>query len=48
MYGVNDNILISSRPQNISEINYKQDIEEIIVNSGYHSDEMSETDTEKA
>jgi len=48
MYSVNDDILISSRPQNLSEYDYKVDIEKIMDNSGYHSDEVSETDIEKA
>jgi hypothetical protein len=48
MYSVNDKFLISSRPRNILENDYKEDIEKIMTNSGYHSNEMSETDIEKA
>jgi hypothetical protein len=48
MYNTNDDILMSSRPQSLTEDIYKEDIEVIIDDGKYHSDEMSETDDEKA
>jgi hypothetical protein len=48
MYNVNDEILVGCRPSSLSKDDYKADIETIISNSAYHSDEMSETDDEKA
>ncbi|CAG8769379.1 10835_t:CDS:1, partial [Funneliformis caledonium] len=47
MYNANDNILIISQSQNLSEKTYKNDIREIFDNSLYHSDEISETDIKK-
>jgi len=48
MYNTNDDVLISSRPSSLSEKNYKQDLEDIMDDKEYHSDEVSETDDEKA
>lgn len=48
MYNTNDDVLISSKPQSLSDSTYKRDIKEIISNGSYHSDEVSETDDEKA
>lgn len=48
MYNTNDSILLDCRPSNITERQYKKDLEEIMDNSMYHSDEVSETDEEKA
>lgn len=48
MYNSKDEILTSSRPQNLSEETFLRDVEEIIDSKYYHSDEISETDIEKA
>jgi len=48
MYNVNDEILVSSRPKSLIEETYKDNITEIINSSHYHSDEVLETDIEKA
>ncbi|CAG8711772.1 9434_t:CDS:2, partial [Funneliformis caledonium] len=48
MYNINDDILTSSKPQSLSEKKYREDLEEIIDDGKYHSDEASETDNEKA
>ena len=48
MYNTNDETLANYRPSNVSEDDYKADIEAIIGNGAYHSDEVSETDDEKA
>jgi hypothetical protein len=48
MYNSNDPALVYSRPSSLSEKDFKEDIEEIVVNGAYHSDEVSETDEEKA
>jgi hypothetical protein len=47
MYNTNDDILINYRPGRLSEIEYKEDLEAVIANGAYHSDEVSETDDEK-
>src|SRR5256714_15450771 len=47
MHNTNDNILINYRPDSLQEDNYIADIEAIIENGAYHSDEVSETDDEK-
>ncbi|CAG8602108.1 5669_t:CDS:2 [Funneliformis caledonium] len=40
MYNMNDENLVSLRPQSLPEETFKEDIAEIIDNSHYHSDEM--------
>src|SRR5437764_9424195 len=47
MHNTNDGILINYRPDSLQEDNYIVDIEAIIENGAYHSDEVSETDDEK-
>ena len=47
MHNTNDNVLITYRPDSLQEDNYIADIEAIIENGAYHSDEVSETDDEK-
>ncbi len=47
MYNTNDDILINYRPGRLSESEYKVDLESVIANGAYHSDEVSETDNEK-
>lgn len=47
MYNTNDDILINYRPGSLLENEYKEDLEAIIANGAYHSDEISETDEEK-
>ena len=47
MHNTNDDILINYRPDSLQEDNYIADIEAIIENGAYHSDEVSETDDEK-
>jgi hypothetical protein len=47
MYNTNDDILINYRPGRLSESEYKVDLESVIANGAYHSDEVSETDDEK-
>ncbi len=42
MYDVNDPVLIQIRPKNLSDSNYRNDIKQIIANSSYHLDEISE------
>src|SRR2546423_13531192 len=42
-----DDILINYRPDSLQKDNYIADIEVIIENGAYHSDEVSETDDEK-
>ena len=42
-----DDILITYCPDSLQEDNYIADIEAIIENGTYHSDEVSETDDEK-
>ncbi len=43
MHNTNDDILINYRPDSLQEDNYIADIEAIIENGAYHSDEVSET-----
>lgn len=47
MYNTNDEVLTSSLPPSLSEDTFRQDIAEIMDNTNYHSDEVSETDIEK-
>jgi len=47
MHNTNDDILINYRPDSLQEDNYIADIEAIIENGAYHSDEVSETDDER-
>jgi len=47
MHNTNDDILINYRPDSLQEGNYIADIEAIIENGAYHSDEVSETDDER-
>jgi len=47
MHNTNDEILTNYRPDSLQEDNYIADIEAIIENGAYHSDEVSETDNEK-
>src|SRR5204863_8787787 len=46
MHNTNDDILINYRPDSLQEDNYIADIEAIIENGAYQSDEVSETDDE--
>jgi hypothetical protein len=48
MYNTDDEVLVTCRPSNVSEDEFKADIEAIIASGEYHSDEVSETDNEKA
>jgi hypothetical protein len=48
MYNTDDEVLQTCRPNNVSEDVFKADIEAIIASGEYHSDEVSETDNEKA
>ena len=48
MYNTRDETLVNYRPQNLSERQYKADLEALIDDGAYHSDEISETDEEKA
>jgi hypothetical protein len=48
MYNTNDEVLTGHRPGNISEDLYKKDLEAILDDGAYHSDEVSETNEEKA
>ena len=48
MYNTNDNVLISSRPSSLSEEAYKRDLEDLMDDKAYHSNEVSETDDKKA
>ena len=48
MFNTNDDVLTSSRPTSLPEDVYKEDLELIINDGHYHSDEVSETDDEKA
>ncbi len=47
MHNTNDDNLINYHPDSLQEDNYIADIEAIIENGAYHSDEVSETDDEK-
>ena len=44
MHNTNDDILINYCPDSLQEDNYIADIEAIIENGAYHSDEVSETE----
>ena len=46
MYNMEDPVLMYSQPRMLSEKQYKENLEEIIANGNYHSDEVSETDEE--
>ena len=48
MYNTNDDILINYRSGRLSKSEYKVDLESVIANGAYHSDEVSETDDEKS
>ena len=48
MFNTNDNVLVNYRPNSLPDKDFKEDLEEIITNGAYHSDEISETDNEKA
>ncbi|PKB94600.1 hypothetical protein RhiirA5_507554 [Rhizophagus irregularis] len=48
IYNTNDDVLIFSKPQNLSDNIYKRDIKKSISNRSYHSDKISKTDDEKA
>ncbi|RGB36326.1 hypothetical protein C1646_758225 [Rhizophagus diaphanus] len=48
MYNTNDPVFLYSQPSSLSDKKYKKDIEELATNEAYHSDEMLETDEEKA
>ena len=48
MYNTNDKVLISLQPKNLSMDGYMKDIETMLDNKDYHSDEISEMDDEKA
>ena len=44
MHNTNDDILINYRPDSLQEDNYIADIEAIIENGAYHSDEHRSND----
>ena len=48
MFNTNDEILLKYHPSGISNRDFKEDIEDLIADEAYHSDERSETDEEKA
>jgi hypothetical protein len=48
MFNTNDEVLSTCRPNNISDGDFKADLEAVIESGKYHSDEVSETDDEKA
>jgi hypothetical protein len=48
MFNTNDDILISYRPDNLSDDEFKEDLELVIASGEYQSDEVSETDGERA
>ena len=48
MYNTNDEVLIASQPQSVPDDTFKMDIEAIIDEKDYHSDEELVTDNEKA
>jgi hypothetical protein len=47
MYNTNDELISSLRPSSLTERNFREDLEEIINSSKFHSDEASDTDEEK-
>ena len=47
MHNTNDDILITYHSDSLQEDNYIANIEAIIENGAYHSDEVSEIDDEK-
>jgi hypothetical protein len=47
MYNINDKDLEKYCPNNVSKDQFKKDLEVLMDDSGYHSDEVSETDKEK-
>ena len=47
MVKIKDQILVDLQPSPIPWNNWIENLEEVINNSGYHSDEVSESDTEK-
>jgi len=47
MVKINDQMLVDLQPSSMPWNNWIEDLEEVINNSGYHSDEVSESDTEK-
>ena len=48
MYSTNNQVLVDCKPGNISDRQFKQDLEQIIADSAYYSDKVSETDEDKA
>lgn len=48
MHSTNAPTLLYMRPNSLSKKDYMEDIEKIVDNGAYHSDEISETDEEKA
>lgn len=47
MYNVSDDALVNFRPPSLSEDDFKEELEKILTDGNYHSDEVSETDDEK-
>jgi CRISPR/Cas system CSM-associated protein Csm5 (group 7 of RAMP superfamily) len=48
MFNTNDDALSKYRPDSVPSNDFKADIEDVIANGAYHSDEVSDTDEEKA
>lgn len=48
MCSTDDQVLVDCKPDNISDRQFRKDLEKIMDESAYHSDEVSETDEEKA
>jgi hypothetical protein len=48
MYNTDDEILLGLKPMSITNDEYKEDMEQILSDGRYHSDEVSETDDEMA
>lgn len=47
LYNINDPTLMYSQPRSLNTKQYMKDLEEILVDGNYHSDEISETDEER-
>jgi hypothetical protein len=48
MYNTKEEVFTSSQPQSLSKDEYIEDLETMIDSREFHSDEVSETDEEKA
>ena len=47
MFNIKDDVLVNYQPVSLSDKDFKEDLENIIMSGEYHSDEISETDDEK-